>query len=141
MGADRVRGQLQPPRDLIAASALDQEKQDVLFTRCERREQVIAVATVVLILDEPLQDRAKVPGRQPALAADDAADDGKQISTDSSFLTHAAAPARTAATIRSGSDDTLSMMTRGGSWRRIISEQKAMAESSGRSASSKYDIG
>ena len=61
VGADRVRGQLQPARDLFPADALDQEQQDVPLTRRESREQVVAVAAVMLILDEQVQHRRLAP--------------------------------------------------------------------------------
>ena len=45
-------------RDLFPAGSLDQEEQDISLTRREGREQVIAVAALVLILDEQVQHRA-----------------------------------------------------------------------------------
>src|ERR1700689_5154884 len=78
VGADRVRGQLQLVRDLFPADALNEEKQDIPLTPCQRCEQVIAVDAAVLILDEQVQHRAKLPQGQPRLAADSAADDAEQ---------------------------------------------------------------
>jgi hypothetical protein len=79
VSADRIRGQLQPLRDLLSAYSLGQEQQDIPLTRGERREQVIAFATVVLILNEQVQHHAQFPGRQPGLAAGNAADDAKKV--------------------------------------------------------------
>ena len=58
MGADRVRGQVQPLRDLFPVGAVDEVDLDLPLARRERREQVITVAATVQALDEQAQDRA-----------------------------------------------------------------------------------
>jgi hypothetical protein len=79
VSTDRVRGQLEPLRDLLPAGPLHQQEQDVPLTPRERSEQVIAIAAVVLILDEQAQHCAQICGRYPGVATDNAADDAKKI--------------------------------------------------------------
>ena len=48
----------QPHRDLFAPGTLEQMEQDIPFARRESREQLIAAAAVVLIIDQQAQHLA-----------------------------------------------------------------------------------
>jgi hypothetical protein len=58
VGADRVRREPQPHRDLFAPGTLKQVEQDIPFAPRESREQLIAAAPVVLIIDQQTQHLA-----------------------------------------------------------------------------------
>jgi hypothetical protein len=58
VGADRVRREPQPHRDLFAPGTLKQIEQNIPFARRESREQLIAAAAVVLIIDQQAQHLA-----------------------------------------------------------------------------------
>ena len=55
---DRVRREPQPHRNLFAPGTLKQIEQDIPFARCESREQLIAAAAVVLIINQQTQHLA-----------------------------------------------------------------------------------
>ena len=58
VGADRVTREPQLHRDLFAPGTLEQIEQDIPFARRESREQLIAAAAVVLIIDQQTQHLA-----------------------------------------------------------------------------------
>ena len=60
MGADRVRGQLQALRDLFTAGPLNKMEQHVPLARGEGREQLVAVAAVILLLDQQAENPAQI---------------------------------------------------------------------------------